>query len=244
MIALRRHDPEDYAKLPDIDSANVGSLDDSDQACLDDIGQFLLRSKANLRFGVGLLHSHFTIESDETVVENICTDGETIILRPTKNAVDVLPTALCFDESSSDEFVRLVGLEFADTKALAGAIPIGDWDHEVLAKLGDILRRHEKIERFGIRLLHDPIGLSGRVLLETCDATNRVLSCRAIAEDAADFNRSIPTVFSWQETGTEEGPTINQGCMQYCKSIQRCSVNRNGDHRSDSRHDSSHGRGP
>jgi hypothetical protein len=248
MIALRRHDHKDYAELPNIDATNVGTLDEGDTACLGEVGECVLQSKANRRFGVGLLHSHFPIDSDETLVKEVHADAEVITLRPMRNAPSSLfATTACFDDAgfSRRDHLRLVGLEFAPKQALAGIVPIGDLDRHVLAGLASILHRHGKIRRFGVRLLHDPLKLNGRVLLETCDSINRVLTCRSTAGDDPAFVQSIATVFCWEEAGAQkDGSTVNQGCMQFCKRIQGCSVDSRGNHKSSSSHQTSHGDGP
>jgi hypothetical protein len=71
MLALRHHNSRDYAMLPDIDDSDAGTLTLADQVCLEEIGDCLLRSNANSRFGVTLLHSHFLIDDDETFVEEV-----------------------------------------------------------------------------------------------------------------------------------------------------------------------------
>src|ERR1700722_20813023 len=100
MIALRRHDHKDYSELPHIDTTNVGTIDDGDGACLGEVGECLMQSKANKRFGAGLLHSHFPVESDETLVEEVRADAEVIALRPIRNApTSLFATSGCFDDS-------------------------------------------------------------------------------------------------------------------------------------------------
>jgi hypothetical protein len=248
MIALRRHTATDYAGFPDIDATSVGILDERDTVCLGEVGECLLRFGANRRFGVGLLHSHFPIESGETLVEEAHTDAQMIILRPEHAAPPGLfATSVCFDDAGiSHRDLRLVGLEFAPKQALAGIYPINDLDDDVLVSVAGILHQHGKIARFGVRLLHDPLKLNGRVLLETCDSVERALTCKSTAEDDPAFAHSIATVFCWEgpRSQTGDGSTVNQGCMQFCKSIQRCAVDRRGHHERSGSHEQSHDQGP
>jgi hypothetical protein len=244
MIALRHHSPQDYAQFPDIDATNVGTLTKGDRACLDELGNCLLQAKSHERFGASLLHSHFPIESDETFVEEVHADAELITLRPARDAPSSLfATSVCFDDvdSCSGEF-RLVGLEFATEQALAGVFPMDDQDRVVLTSVGRILHRHGKTRRFGVRLFHDPLKLNGRVLLETCDSINRVLTCRGTAEDDPGFVQSIPTVFRWEQAWArrDDGLVISQECMQFCKMVQACNVRAGRHDKGDSRHDTTH----
>ena len=240
MIALRRHSPQDYAEFPNIDETNVGTLTVTDQACLDEVGVCLLQAKAHERFGAALLHSHFPIESDETFLEEVHTDEERITLRPARNGPSSLyATSVCFDNDPRSGRFLLVGLEFASEQALAGVPPIDDLDRDVLTSVGRILQCREKIRRFGIRLLHDPLKLNGRVLLETCDPINRVLTCRSADEDDPDFVQSTATVFRWGEARaqSEDGLVISQKCMQFCKVAQRCVRPIHGSHQQSTSHE-------
>ena len=222
MIALRRHSSQDYAAFPDIDAPNIGTLTEEDRTCLDEVGDFLLQAKSHHRFGVALLHSHFPIENDETLVEEVQTEAKLITLRPASDERSGLgATSVCFDDvdTPSGE-CRLVGLEFASGQELAGVSPIDDQDRDVLIGIGRILHHRSKSRRFGVRLLHDPLKLNGRVLFETCDLNNRVLTCRSIADDDPKVAQSIPTVFRWQEPRArmEDRLAVDQKCI----TVSRC----------------------
>lgn len=219
MLAIRRHSSQDYAVLPDIDTTDVGIITADDQACLDEVGSCLLAAKAHSRFGLTLLHSHFPVHDDEMLLEEVNTDERAITVRPVRaDHSSVFATNVCHDDAD-----QLVGLEFASYQTLAGVAPIGDSDSNVLTGIVDILRRRAKIKRFGIRLLHDPLGLDGNVLLETSDLARRILSSRSETGSPA-LLQSIPTVFRWEEVraGSGDGLTVDQGCMQYCRTVSRC----------------------
>jgi hypothetical protein len=49
---------DDYAALNDMDLTDVGILDDSDRACLREIGEYLTTTNAWRRFAIWLLHKH------------------------------------------------------------------------------------------------------------------------------------------------------------------------------------------
>ena len=191
-----------------------------------------------------LLHSHFPIESDETFLQEVHADTERITLRPVQDAPSGLfATSVCFDDADprSGKF-QLVGLEFASEQALAGVFPMDDLDRDVLTSVGQILHCRGKTRRFGVRLLHDPLKLNGRVLLETCDSINRVLTCRSTAEDDPGFVQSIATVFRWEEAWArrEDGLVISQECMQFCKKVQACVRPIHGSHQESTSHELTH----
>jgi hypothetical protein len=193
---------------------------------------------ANERFGATLLHSHFPVQDDEILVEEAHLDPKLITLRPLLGACPgLVATSVCF-EGTGDP-LSLIGLEFSSEETLGDVRPLGGQDRDVLADLREILYRYRKIRRFGIRLLHDPLGLGGRVLLETCDPASRVLTCCTTTENDPGFVEAVPTLFQW-EAGWDHGSlTTSQGCMQFCKSIRKCAISRNG-HQSSSNHESSH----
>lgn len=236
MIQVRRHDSRDYAALPDIDSTSAGNLSEDDHACLDNVGCLLVQEQANSRFGVTLLHSHFPIRDGEMLVEEVSTDLQLITLRPVAEKYPgLVPTSVCFERSG--EAFGLIGLEFTPEGTLDGIRPLDAHDHDLLASVHKIVLRYGKIERFGIRLLHDPLGLGDRVLLETCDPHG--LTCRTTTEADPDFAEAIPTLFQWEAGLSRSGLSAGQSCMQFCKAMRKCSIGRDG-HQSSSSHESSH----
>lgn len=70
------------AELPHLDE--LPPLDASDSACLADLHAILARHGKEGRFGVGLLHRHFTLESDERLVETVDEKTRTLTTRPVK----------------------------------------------------------------------------------------------------------------------------------------------------------------
>ena len=248
MIAIRQHSPQDYAALPNIDESNVGMLAEDDRDCLNELGDFIVKAEAHDRFGAVLLHSHFPVELKETFLEEVDTDAERVTLRPKRDVDhDVAATSICFaDEPWRDGRLQMVGLEFASPPVLAGVSPIDQTDGPVLAHLAQVLARRGKSRRFGIKLLHDPLKLDGRVLLETCDPVKRVLTCEITTCDDPGFKDAIPTIFRWQPANelSEDGQIVSQSCVQFCKSVQGCVRLGDGSHQGSSSHEPIHGEGP
>jgi hypothetical protein len=57
--------------------------------------------------------------------------------------------------------------------------PLGDADRACLAELREVLARHERLNRFGIALLHSHFALAeDELLMETCDPSSRTLTIR------------------------------------------------------------------
>jgi len=241
MIVIRRHNSHDYAILPDIDATGVGVVNGVDQECLNEIGGCLVRARLHARFGVTLLHSHFPVGDDETLLEEVQTDAQLISLRPVPKGVsDLFATNVCFEDGEQDSGeIKLVGLEFASSQTLGGVDPIDERDRNIFTEFGGILHRHGKVGRFCIRLIHDPLNLKGRVLLETCDSIHRVLTCRSSTEDDPAFDRSIPTVFQWEDVWvkSEDGLVVGQECIQMCKTVRRCTKSVHGSHDRSSSHE-------
>ncbi|KWV48473.1 hypothetical protein AS156_18540 [Bradyrhizobium macuxiense] len=96
------------------------------------------------------------------------------------------------------------------------------------------------LERFGVRLLHDALGLQDRVLLETCDTARRLLTCTTTLEDDLAFVNAIPTLFQWDLAPTDNGPITSQGCMQFCRNVRKCIRSRGGHEAGGTSHESSH----
>jgi hypothetical protein len=74
MLQIRDHGVADYQALPDMDATDVGTLGDDDRACLAEIGEYLVATKAWQRFAVWLLHKHF--EPAEERVRSIPSEKE------------------------------------------------------------------------------------------------------------------------------------------------------------------------
>jgi hypothetical protein len=66
--------------LPNID--DVTPISDEDKPCLDEIRDVLTRRNTLRRFGVCLLHEHFPIADDETMLETCDAERRTLTNRP------------------------------------------------------------------------------------------------------------------------------------------------------------------
>lgn len=94
--------PLQWSSLEDID--DVRPIDDSDAACLEEV-RLVLAKHGNLnRFGICLLHSHFQVAEDETMVETTDLEHREQWVRPVKKSsleqvgLESQPTIVRFDD--------------------------------------------------------------------------------------------------------------------------------------------------
>jgi len=83
--------------LGDIDE--VEELGPSDRETLEEVREVLEKRNATDRFGFFLLHSHFGLQPDETLIETVDRQGRTLTIRPgvpSENEGTLVPTAFRF----------------------------------------------------------------------------------------------------------------------------------------------------
>ncbi len=223
MLTIRDHGVEDYGELRDMDATDVGVLSDDDRACLDELGQFLVATDAWHRFGIWLLHKHFETSAGEVFVERVSHAPRGTQTAPIDRSVfqDSLDaTAIRFDDSIGTD-VGVVGMEFAAPVDFGDASPLSDDDEAALRGIADRLSAHGKTERFGVRLIRNPLGLSDdEVLNETCDSAHRTLHCSVAERDAVLAGEaSVQTAWRWTVVPGESGPVVMQQCTATCHAV-------------------------
>jgi hypothetical protein len=245
VIDIRAHTKTDYAILPDIDSPGMRTLDDSDWACLDEIGELLIAKGANNRFGVTLLHSHFPISDNEILVEQPCLSERTFTLRPLEDRAaggnDHVAINLQFDAGRDDCTLRMIGLEFIRSEALADVAPVSASDAPVLRDVREVLEGRDRLRRFGVGLLHDAICLKeSEIRLETCDLSTRTLHCVVAGREEQRVSSGVETTWSWltsAEAGSME-PHAMRICRRQCTTV--CLTPEGGSHQSGGHEPSGH----
>jgi len=221
MLSVRDHGVEDYEALPHMDTTDVGDLREEDQACLEELGQYLVTTEAWERFGIWLLHKHFEPAPGEVFVEHTVREPRKTETTPVERSTfpqrALSTTAIRFDDAT-DNGVAVVGMEFAAQDDLAGAAPLGDGDEAVLSGIAERLRAHDKIGRFGVRLIRNPLELSdGEMLHETCDSTTRTMTCTVGQRDAmlADV-ATVQTAWRWRLVQGGTDTVVMQDCTAGC----------------------------
>ena len=76
---------QQWNHLPDIQDTRP--LDEDDRACLSDIRDVLSKHGRLDRFGVSLLHKHFEVADDETLVVSVYEKDRKLVTQPVKLAL-------------------------------------------------------------------------------------------------------------------------------------------------------------
>jgi hypothetical protein len=223
MLAMRDHGVEDYAALRDMDATDVGELTGDDRLCLDELGQYLVDNDAGRRFAIWLLHKHFEPALGEVFVERAIAEPrrmETMLEARVDLPGDSLyATAFRFDLTAAG--VGVIGMEFSEPADLGRVEPLNAQDEAVLEGLLERLRLHGKTDRFGIKLIRNPLGLNEReLLLETCDSTLRELYCDVSDRGAIPAHATvIETTWQYRLIQGQTKPIVMQDCTAGCVSV-------------------------
>lgn len=222
MLNVRDHDVEDYTTLRHMDKTDVGVLSDDDRACIDQIGRYLVEAGAAERFALWLLHKHFEPNNGEVFIERALTAPRrtetTLVARAAYRPEALHATAFRFDTSVTSG-VGVIGMEFAEADDLGSTPPLGADDESVLAGVAELLAAHGKTERFGIKLIRDPLDLlEQELLLETCDSSVRTLYCDVTTRDAipAEESTIIETSWRYQVVDGHGESIVMKECVSLC----------------------------
>jgi hypothetical protein len=224
MLTMRDHGVEDYATLPDMDATDVGVLGEDDRACLDELGHYLAATDAWQRFGIWLLHKHFEPGPGEVFVERAIAAPRKTETTPTARSAfsehGLSTTSVRFDDMVSGG-VGVIGMEFAEPADFGDISPLSEQDEAVLAGIAERLAAHGKVERFGVRLIRNPLGLSEQeLLLETCDSAHRTLHCDVGERGALMADQTVvQTAWRWKVVQDRTAPLVMQQCTATCKSV-------------------------
>lgn len=109
-----------------------------------------------------------------------------------------------------------LALEYTNLADIDDAAPLDETDYACFAALRDVLKQHDKLDRFGVMLLHSHFPVNeGETFLETCCSETRSMSLRVINKDAIDKATVVET--SWRLT---DGATMTT-CIKQCKTVNR-----------------------
>lgn len=222
MLRLRDHGVDDYAALLDMDDTDVGVLSEDDRACLDEIGEYLVATEAWQRFAVWLLHKHFEPTAGDVFVERalpVEAKTETTLVERS-SSMRLRATGIRFSAGEGSG-LDVVGMEFAEPEDFGTTAPLGADDEAVLAGIAEFLRDRGKIDRFGIKLIRNPLGLSDhQLLLETCDTENRTLHCDVRSRSAMpDDVTVVETTWQWKVVQGGIRPVVMQNCTAGCIAV-------------------------
>ena len=221
MLTMRDHGVEDYEALRDMDATDVGELREDDRACLQALGQYLVSTDAWQRFGIWLLHKHFEPGPGEVFVERAIRAPRKTETAPVERSAfaeqGLSTTAIRFDDSVGSG-VGVIGMEFAGPDDFGDASPLSDEDEAVLAGIAERLQAHDKMQRFGVRLIRNPLELSEHELLhETCDSACRTMHCTVGDRDEMLANQNtIQTAWKWRVVQGATDAIVMQDCTAGC----------------------------
>ncbi|OBG88950.1 hypothetical protein A5698_02580 [Mycobacterium sp. E136] len=225
MLTIRDHQIDDYADLKDMDASDVGVLSDEDRECLAELADYLVTSGGSERFAVWLLHKHFLPADGEVFVERAIVrppqTHTTPIARSAFSSDGLQATSIRFDTKVTSG-VGLIGMEFAGPADFGPAAPIRAEDEAVLAGLAERLIARDKIDRFGVRLIRNQLGIADKKdLMETCDKPHRSLHCTVIDKADVPVDSAIETTWLAKATTVEDGATASTfcsgvHCYHYC----------------------------
>lgn len=222
MLTVRDHGVDDYADLRDMDATDVGILSEDDRACLADVGRFLVDSGSSDRFAMWLLHKHFDPTDGEVFVENVIHSGREIRTAPVQRSdrEELDMTAVRLDDRY-DSGLSVVGMEFASPADFGDTLPLSADDEPALSGIAGRLRAHDKLDRFGVRLIRNPLGLADYELLnETFHSVDRTLHCSVAERDAVLGDRAtVQTAWRWTVAPGESGPVVMQQCTATCQAV-------------------------
>ncbi len=219
MLTIRDHDVEDYVALRDMDATDVGMLSEDDRACLEELGDYLVSTDAFRRFAIWLLHKHFEPDTGEVFAESVITAPRGTQTTPVKrsSAGGLKATSMRFEPDVSPG-VGVIGMEFAEPADFGSISPLSADDETALAGIADRLQAHGKTERFGVRLIRNPLGLNeNEVLLETCDIAHRTLRCSVGERDGIRAGSTVETSWQWEPSLSKTGPKVKQYCASQCQ---------------------------
>ena len=223
MLMVRDHSVEDYAALLDMDATEVGVLTDDDRACLAELGERLIATDAWQRFGIWLLHKHFEPANGEVFVERALPARRKTETSPMDRSAfaeqGLTTTAMRFD-AAADAEVGVIGMEFAEPTDFGYTTPLNAEDESALAEIIEVLEAHGKIDRFGVKLIRNPLGLSevsycSRPATGLTDAALRRQSRDALPADQT----IIETTWRWRRAPGENKPIAMQDCTAGCVSV-------------------------
>ena len=219
MLTIRDHEVDDYVALRDMDATDVSVLTDDDRECLDDLGQYLVATDTWQRFGIWLLHKHFEPNHGEVFVESVVAGERRTRTAPVERASEpaLNATAVRFDPAVRSG-VAVIGMEFAAPATFGPVSPLSAEDESVLAGIAECLEKHGKSERFGVRLVRNPLSISGpELLLETSDDAHRSLRCDVSTREQVSANHKlIETNWQFRPERDEAGVKAVQACYATC----------------------------
>lgn len=105
-------------------------------------------------------------------------------------------------------------VQWSDFQDIDDIEPINDSDFNCLNDIWAVLKKHNRLNRFGVALLHNHFPISDdEILLETANDKNRELTIKPTKQIEAGGN-NVGTIWALREGGNIEAMAW---CRSYCK---------------------------
>lgn len=109
--------------------------------------------------------------------------------------------------------VTIAPLQWSSLKNIDAVEPLNDSDSDCLVEIRDVLKKHGKMGRLGVALLHSHFDLEcDEIMLESSDEESRTLISQAVKQSDAG-NNNIGTIWMLREGEV----TTMSWCRKYCQ---------------------------
>ena len=114
----------------------------------------------------------------------------------------------------------MMALAYRDLPDIDSVEPLGEADFECLEAVREVLARHDRLDRFGITLMHGhfPLG-EDEVLVESCDDEARILTMKVEPAEILAGGNLVQT--SWRLSDGVALATCRTACVFANGSHQR-----------------------
>jgi hypothetical protein len=116
-------------------------------------------------------------------------------------------------ETNVHSSIVVAPLQWSHLQDIDDIRPLNDGDSDCLVEIREVLKKHGKLDRFGVALLHSHFKLAAdEVMLETTDEESRTLITRPVRQSEAG-NNNIGTIWMLQEGDV----ATMSWCRKYCE---------------------------
>jgi hypothetical protein len=123
-------------------------------------------------------------------------------------------------EKVSSKVIEQRSVQFDDINLIPA---VSSEDSDCLVEMREVLARHNKLDRFGILLLHSHFPVADdEILLEETDTTTRTSTVRPVKRAELDPDDVINTTWSLNDFTALQACTKKQHMAEYMNALQVC----------------------
>lgn len=109
--------------------------------------------------------------------------------------------------------LSIAPVQWTKLKDIEQVTPLNEADTQCLTEVRDVLKKHQKLERFGVALLHSHFDLQDdEIMLEEVGDEDRTLLLKAVKTSEVGAN-DIGTIWMLSD---DAAVTMASGCKRYC----------------------------